>query len=326
MAGQNKKKRRPTRRGVSNLLFGFLAVCLAALYPVRGQVISQLESYGIDTESLLDLFQGTEDENTSVDGSTLEVHYLDIGQGDCTLLVCDGHAMLIDAGDNDRGTQVQSYLESQNISTLDYVIGTHPDSDHIGGLDVIIYKFDCSMVMMPTYTKDTRTYDDVIQAMKSKNYSLTYPEVGKTYTLGAAAFTIVAPNDTYNDANNNSIGILVTHGSNRFLLTGDAEEEAEQDMLNNGMDLKADVFKAAHHGSNTANTEAFLAKVDPTYVVISCGQDNSYGHPHAEVLNTLRAMGIQVFRTDEQGTVVATSDGSSITFNMSPSESWKSGR
>lgn len=260
------------------------------------------------------------------DGSGLEIHYLDVGQGDATLILCDGHAMLIDAGDNDQGTAVQSYLESQGVTTLDYVIGTHPDADHIGGLDVVLYKFDCKTVIMPDFEKDTRTYDDVVQTMKQKRYKNTLPEVGTVYELGSAVFTIVAPNGEYGDnANDYSVGILLQHGENRFLFTGDAEEASEADMLENGIDLKADVFKAAHHGSRTANTEEFLQRVEPDYAVISCGEDNSYGHPHGEVMNRLRAMGTSVFRTDEQGTIVAYSDGTQITFNMSPDESWKAG-
>lgn len=260
------------------------------------------------------------------EGSGLEVHYLDVGQGDCTLILCDGHAMLIDAGDNDKGTAVQNYLESQGVTELDYVIGTHPDADHIGGLDVVLYKFDCHTVLMPDFEKDTRAYDDVIQTMKQKRYKNTLPQVGETYELGSAVFTIVAPGGEYGDnANDYSIGILLQHGGNRFLFTGDAEEASETDMLENGVDLKADVFKAAHHGSRTANTEEFLNAVKPDYVVISCGQDNSYGHPHAEVMNRLRAMGTSVFRTDEQGTILAYSNGTEITFNTPPDESWKAG-
>ena len=256
----------------------------------------------------------------------MEVHFIDVGQGDATLIACDGHYMLIDAGNNDKGTAVQSYLMSQGVEKLDYVIGTHPDADHIGGLDVVIYKFDCDTIIMPNVANDTRTYDDVVQAMKSKGYQTTYPVVGETYTLGGATFTIVAPNADYgNDMNDWSVGVLVQNGNNRFLFTGDAEEKAEEDILNNGIDISADVYAAAHHGSKTATSQAFLDKVSPTYVVISAGEGNKYGHPHAEVLNRLRAAGISVFRTDEQGTIVATSDGNNITWNCSPSESWKAG-
>lgn len=256
----------------------------------------------------------------------MQVHFIDVGQGDATLIACDGHYMLIDAGNNDKGTTVQSYLMSQGVEKLDYVIGTHPDADHIGGLDVVIYKFDCDTIIMPDVANDTRTYDDVVQAMKSKGYQTTYPVVGETYTLGGATFIIVAPNADYgNDMNEWSVGVLVQNGNNRFLFTGDAEEKAEEDILNNGIDISADVYAAAHHGSKTATSQAFLDKVSPTYVVISAGEGNKYGHPHAEVLNRLRAAGISVFRTDEQGTIVATSDGNDITWNCSPSESWKAG-
>lgn len=258
--------------------------------------------------------------------SVLEVHFLDVGQGDSTLITCDGHAMLIDAGKNDQGTEIQSYLESKGITDFDYVIGTHPDSDHIGGLDVILYKFGADQVFMPDYAKDTKTYDDVVQVIKNKRLKRSQPKVGSVYTLGDAEFTIVAPNDTYgSQANDYSIGLILTHGEKKFLFTGDAEEDSEADMLENGISLKADVYKAAHHGSKTASTEEFMEAVDPEYVVISAGEGNSYGHPHAEVMNRLRSMGVKVFRTDEQGTIVLKSDGKVITWNASPSESWKAG-
>lgn len=310
-----RRKRKQKQKNGKWLKFGLVLIFLTVFLVLREQLPGEMTKAFLEAAS--EAFR---------DGSGLEIHYLDVGQGDSTLILCDGHAMLIDAGDNDRGTAVQSYLESQGVTTLDYVIGTHPDADHIGGLDVVLYKFDCQMVMMPDFEKDTRTYDDVVQTMKQKRYKNTLPEVGTVYELGSAVFTIVAPNGEYGDnANDYSVGILLQHGKNRFLFTGDAEEASEADMLENGIDLEADVFKASHHGSRTANTEEFLQTVDPDYVVISCGQDNSYGHPHAEVMSRLRAMGISVFRTDEQGTIVAYSDGTEITFNMSPDESWKAG-
>jgi len=256
----------------------------------------------------------------------LEVHFIDIGQGDCTLIVCDGSAMLIDAGENNKGTVVQSYIEKQGIERLDYVIGTHPDSDHIGGLDVAIYKFDCGTIIMPEFGKDTKTYDDVIQTMKNKNYKNTLPEVGKEYKLGDATFTIVAPNGTYgNDANDYSVGIILTHGENKFVLLGDAEEKAETDILKNGIDLSANVYKASHHGSRTSSMQELLDAIDMEYVVISCGTGNSYRHPHKETLDRLKKMKVKVFRTDEQGTIIATSDGKNIKWNCKPSKTWAPG-
>lgn len=257
--------------------------------------------------------------------SGLEIHYIDVGQGDATLIKTDGHAMLIDAGNNSKGTYIQSYLMKEGISSLDYVIGTHPDADHIGGMDVAIYNFDCDTIIMPDCEKDTRTYDDVIQTMKNKNYVLTYPKVGTTYKLGDAEFTIIAPNKNYSSANDNSVGIILKYGNNRFLFTGDAEEESEKDIINNGIDISADVYKAAHHGSRTASTERFMKKVNPRYVVISAGEGNSYGHPHSEILNYCRMNNIEVYRTDEIGTIIAKSDGNKITFNTSSSDSWTPG-
>ena len=214
----------------------------------------------------------------SQNGSGMEVHFIDVGQGDSTLIKVGDHAMLIDAGDNSEGTAVQSYLDSQNVEKIDYAIGTHPDADHIGGLDVVVYKFDCKKVFMPDVTSDTKTYDDVLQALKSKNQKAQAPKLGKTYSLG------------------------------------DAAKQAEDDMIDTGEDLSADVYKASHHGSKTGSSDDFLDKVSPAYAVISCGEGNKYGHPSAQTLNNFRSRGIKTFRTDNQGTIVAYSDGSDITW------------
>lgn len=257
----------------------------------------------------------------------LEVHYIDVGQGDATLLLCDGEAMLIDAGDNDKGTLVQNYIFKQGVGSLKYVVGTHPDADHYGGLDVIITKFDCGDILLPSYERDTATCRDVYQAITYKGYAVMHPDVGTVLSLGGAKITILAPVQyNYGDEiNNYSISLLVEHGNNKFLFTGDAEKEAEADMVSTGMLTDVDVYKAGHHGSSSSSSSAFLDIVQPEYAVISCGEDNEYGHPHASVLNRLREMGVQVFRTDEQGSIVAYSDGVEITFNCSPSETWKAG-
>lgn len=261
----------------------------------------------------------------SVGDEALEVHFFDVGQGDCTIITQGSHAMMIDAGDNDKGTAVQAYLNYLGISSLEYFIMTHPDADHIGGADVVLYKFDCDTILMPDKEVDTRTYDDVIQAMKSKNYTAIHPQIGDSYSFGDASFTVLAPVRQYSDNNNNSIVIKMTHGENTFLFTGDAEEEAEMDILAEGLDVSADVLKAGHHGSSTSTSDDFLEAVSPEYAVISCGEDNKYGHPHAETMNKFRQTGVTVYRTDEQGTVIAISDGSAITWNESPSDSWMTG-
>lgn len=256
----------------------------------------------------------------------LEVHYIDVGQGDATLIKCGNHAMLIDAGDYTKGSAVWAYLLKQNVDKLDYVIGTHLDADHIGGMDVVITKFDCGVIMVPEYEKDSRSREELFDAIEAKNYHNTQPKVGDTYQLGDAVFTVLAPEkEFYEKENNYSIGIRLVYGQNSFLFVGDAQEESEEEMLRSGLELKADVLKAGHHGSSSSTSEEFLHTAAPMYAVISCGEGNDYGHPHAAVLNLLRREGVQVFRTDEQGSIAAYSDGIDITWNCAPSESWKEG-
>ncbi len=255
----------------------------------------------------------------------MQVHFLDIGQGDATLIACGSHFMLVDAGNNNKGTAVQDALQNLGVTKLDYLIGTHPDADHIGGLDVIITKFPCAALFMPDCKKDTKTYDDVIQAASYRRLKITHPKAGTNYQLGDASFTILGPLKKYSNANDNSICFLLQHGENRFLFTGDAQEEAEADMLASKEPLYADVYKVPHHGSRTATSEAFFQKVRPIYAVISCGAGNSYGHPNAEVLDRLRGSAVQMFRTDDQGTVIASSDGKNISFGFAPSDNWTPG-
>lgn len=273
---------------------------------------------GVSSTPIATPTQGTENGEELAE---LEVHFIDVGQGDSTLIVCDGETLLIDAGDNDKGTTVQLYLQKQGITELDYVIGTHTDADHIGGMDVVLYKFDCKTILMPDVTTDTRTYEDVINTIKTKYYKITYPVVGTEYELGDAKFTIIAPvNYNYgSNKNNYSITILLEHGENRFLFAGDAEEEAEIDILDSGANIEADCYKVSHHGSSTSTSEKFLNAISPEYAVISCGKDNDYGHPHDEVMEALKNSGATIYRTDEQGSIVAVSDGKNIIWNLSPS-------
>lgn len=308
-----------------------LCMCLTAC-TATNQATSTSEKSQSDTTSGEAVQSGQEEKaakapDTSKPEGTLEVHYIDVGQGDATLIKCGSHAMLIDGGNNNKGTTVQLYLKKQGVESLDYVIGTHPDADHIGGLDVIVYKYNCDTVIMPDYEKDTKTYQELVDVIHDKNMKITYPVVGEQYALGEAKFTIIAPNsNSYGgNANDYSVAILLEYGKNRFLFTGDAEEASEAEMLTNGIDISADVYKVAHHGSRSASTQEFLNAVHPKYAVISCGEGNSYGHPHAEVLNRLRSIGVEVFRTDEQGSIIASSDGENITWNCSATDSWQSG-
>lgn len=249
-------------------------------------------------------------------GPGLAVHFIDVGQGDSILAESGGHYMLIDAGENDQANTVISYLQAEGVEKLDYVIGTHPHSDHIGGLDKVIDTFPVDRVFLPPVEHTTRTFEDVLDSIASKGLKITKPVPGDSYDLGSASFTILSPVKDYgSDLNNWSVGIRLTYGDNSFVMCGDAESQAEEDIVNSGAVLKADVLKAGHHGSRTATSDAFLKKVSPSWVVIQCGEGNSYGHPHKETMEKLKKAGCQVLRTDEEGTIAAFSDGSTITWS-----------
>ena len=255
----------------------------------------------------------------------LRVRFVDVGQGESILIQAGEHAMLVDAGTNESGGTVTDYLHSLNLTKLDYLIGTHPHEDHIGGLDDVILSFDIGTVIMPDVSHTTRTYEDVLDALLEKNLTVSSPQPGEAFSLGDASFTILSPSaeiaaeaQEVGDLNNLSVGIRLVYGSTAFVLCGDAESVSEEAMVQSGLPLKADVLKAGHHGSSTSTCGSFLDAVDPDYAVISCGKDNSYGHPHQETLDRLHAAGVSVFRTDEQGTVIAVSDGASISWSSAP--------
>ena len=264
-------------------------------------------------------------ETLAADPGTMEVHFLDVGQGNSTLITCDGHSMLIDAGEDSKGTAIQNYLKKQKVESLDYLVLTHPDSDHIGGAPVIISKFKINKAFVSNYEKDNKTYQKLIQSLDDKRLKYITPDAGSQNTLGNATITFLAPNDEYDNPNDSSIALIVQNGENRFLFTGDAQEAAEKDILATGLDVSADVYLAGHHGSKTSTCEEFFEAVNPSCAVISCEEGNSYGHPHAQTLNTFRTNKVKVYRTDEDGTIIAASDGKKITFNVPASETWKAG-
>ena len=233
--------------------------------------------------------------------------------------------MRSDAGPNDKGTAIQMYLKKQGIEALDYLVLTHPDSDHIGSADVIITKFNIKKVIMSPYPKENEYWRDVAEAMDYRGYAWFVPKTGEKFDLDKAKVEILQ-SKFYDDSNNSSIILRVTYGNTRFLFTGDAEIEAENDLEKSGTDIRANVYQAGHHGSNTASSESFVKAVNPEYVVISCGKDNSYGHPHQESLDLFKKLGIKIFRLDEQADIIAYSDGKTVTWSTSPSDNYEAGK
>lgn len=256
-----------------------------------------------------------------IKSSIMEVHFIDVGQADCILIESAGEYMLVDAGNNGDAKTIIDYLESERVSTLKYVVGTHPHEDHIGSLDTVINNFDVETVILPPKEHTSKTFEDVLDAIESNSLEITLPNVGDIYEIGDAAFTVLAPMDDkdYGDELNNwSIGIKLINGNTSFVMCGDAEEEAEEDIINSGIDISANVLKLNHHGSNTSSSEKFLNSVNPEYAVICCETGNSYGHPHKETIEKLIQYGIKTFRIDEQGTIVAISDGETVTWSTEP--------
>jgi competence protein ComEC len=245
----------------------------------------------------------------------LKVHFIDVGQADSILVQTpSGKTMLIDAGNNADGNAVVSYIKSQGIKKIDVLVGTHPHEDHIGGMDTVVNSFDIGKIYMPRATTTTKTYEDVLTAISRKGLKITAAKGGQTIDVDPAIKAdVLAPNSsTYDDLNNFSVVLKLTYKNTSFLLAGDAEDISEQEMVNKGYNLKADVLKVGHHGSDSSTTPAFLKAVSPKYAVISVGRGNDYGHPAPATLTKLASAGIEIYRTDEAGTIIATSDGNTI--------------
>lgn len=272
---------------------------------------------GCATNSAITQISPASQANTSVKaGDKLRVSYLDVGQGDSILVQIPGSKnVLIDAGDNDQGKKVVSYLQSRGVKRLDAVIWTHSHADHIGGADVVINALDIGQVIMPKETSNTKTFQDLIKALNVKGLKMTEAKAGLKLDLAPQIVAqLLAPNsDGYEEINDYSAVLQLTYGQNTFLFESDAQTQSEHEMIKAGYNLKADVLKVGHHGSHTSTSTEFLTKVHPNYAVISVGIGNVYGHPAIDTLNKLRKAGVKVYRTDESGTIIAESDGINIT-------------
>lgn len=252
-----------------------------------------------------------------VSGEGLTIHFIDVGQADCALLECDGKYMIVDGGNVEDGQLVISYLQQQGVEELEAVVCSHAHEDHVGGLPAVLAVYPTRAVYAPTNTYSSKVFDDFVYYTDQQRLEITIPEPGHSFTLGETKVTVLGPTKSYADPNDTSIILRVEYGETSFLFTGDMETGAENDMLDyweGRMDWKADVLKVGHHGSETSTGYRFLHELDPEYGVISVGEGNTYGHPHAEPLSRLKDAGVILFRTDELGTVIARTDGNEVSF------------
>lgn len=243
---------------------------------------------------------------------TLNVHFLDVGQGDSIFIeLPDEKTMLIDAGENYHGEGIINYIDDCGYSKIDYLVATHPHADHIGSMGYIVRNMDIGSVYMPKAAANTKTYENLLESISDKGLKITSAKAGLTIAEESDyIINVVAPvTIDESNLNNSSAVIKLTYKNNSFLFTGDAEKKELETITD---DISADVLKVGHHGSNTSTTEEFLYEVRPTYAVISVGEGNEYGHPHKETLRLLEEFNCELYRTDIDKTVVFSSDGNTI--------------
>ncbi len=268
---------------------------------------------------------GTSDTATdpAITDKLLQVHFIDVGQADCALVTFGDFAMLIDGGNKEDSSLVVSYLQKQGIEELDAVVCSHAHEDHVGGLPGVLAVFPTAAVYAPTRTYSSDIFEDFLYYADQQGLQVTIPVPGDTISAEGLTVTFLGPVESYAETNNTSLILRIDHGESSFLFTGDMETEAEGDMLDywgDEFNWSVDVLKVGHHGSDTSTGYRFLRSLMPAFAVISVGKGNSYGHPHELPLSRLEAAGCAIYRTDELGTILATSDGENITFT------WKNGQ
>ncbi|AUN13291.1 DNA uptake transporter [[Clostridium] sordellii] len=250
----------------------------------------------------------------------LSIHIIDVGQGDSILIQTPKNTnILVDGGNEDSSLIISKFIKSKKAKNLDLVIATHPDTDHIGSLDNVINKFKVSKLYLPNKNTNNDSYYNLMQACNKKNIKPQYLSKGDIINLeDNLKLTILNPSYTHEDSNSNSIVFKLDYKNKSFLFTGDATKENEIEMINNFNLNDIDFLKVAHHGSKNSSTEEFLKSTTPDVAAISCGYDNTYGHPHKDTLLRLAQVNTKVYRTDKQGHISFYSDGNTITTTSPP--------
>ncbi len=298
-----KRKRKTTPTSRSFLIVIALLAVFTVVYQILDGDFKLTNPFASEESRLLPLPESGE----------IRVYFFDVGQGDSILLQSDKNSVLIDAGEYSTRNALLSYLRDAGVKTLDYLIATHPHADHIGGMVPVLENFTVKNIVLSDATANTETYESFLGLIEEQKIPVTVPEAGDNITSGIINLSVLAPLKDYSDdLNNASLVLRMVYGETAFLFAGDAEAPSEQDMLNAGGSVRADIIKIGHHGSNTASTGAFIDAVRPSAAVISCGKHNSYNHPHDETLEALASRNIPIYRTDESASIIMNTDGQKV--------------
>lgn len=319
-----KKERNLYKNGESNpnkYKFSFLKpkeqkkAYVIALLVIFGLIITILEIFGITNWHRVSLFSGAVDGIKTTD-TDFAVYYLDAGQSDCSIVVCDGKVLVIDTGSYPQLLDIQEALFALEVETIDYLLVTHQHDDHMSGAERLMGLYNVENIVMPRLSDEnmveSETYDRLLYAIANNNVNPIVAQEVDYLNLGSARIEILAPQKQYKELNNMSTVIKITYGDTSFLFQGDAESQVENDLLFSDYDLSADVLKLGHHGSKTASTEKYLDAVNPDIAIVSCGQGNSYGHPRVSVIEHLVERGMDYYITVDNGDITVTSDGNNI--------------